>query len=59
MQWERRGYLIQQPAGDFTRRFTPEDICGLMEGINRVRSRVWTEGRKERFKEALIDDFVD
>ena len=46
-------------AGDFTRRFTPEDICGLMEGINRVRSRVWTEGRKERFKEALIDDFVD
>src|SRR3990172_7722007 len=42
-------------AGDFTRRFTPEDIWGLMDGINTVRSRVWTEGRKERFKEALID----
>ena len=23
-------------AGDFTRRFTPEDIWGLMEGINRA-----------------------
>lgn len=42
-------------AGDFTRRFTPEDIWGLMEGINRVRSRVWAEGRKEKLKEALID----
>jgi len=42
-------------AGDFTRRFTPEDIWGLMEGINRVRSRVWTEGRKDKLKEALID----
>ena len=26
-----------------------------MEGINRVRSRVWKEGRKEKLKEALID----
>ena len=42
-------------AGDFTRRFTPEDIGNLMEGINTVRSRVWAEGRKEKFKEALID----
>src|SRR3990170_3131078 len=42
-------------AGDFTRRFTPEDIWNLMEGINTVRSRVWAEGRKEKFKEALID----
>jgi hypothetical protein len=42
-------------AGDFTRRFTPEDIGNLMEGINTVRRRVWVEGRKEKFKEALID----
>src|SRR3990172_6256518 len=42
-------------AGDFTRRFTPEDIGNLIEGINTVRSRVWAEGRKEKFKEALID----
>ena len=42
-------------AGDFTRRFTPEDIGKLMESINTVRSRVWTEGRKEKLKEALID----
>ena len=26
-----------------------------MESINTVRSRVWSEGRKEKFKEALID----
>lgn len=42
-------------AGDFTRRFTPEDIGKLMECINTVRDRVWKEGRKERLKEALID----
>ena len=42
-------------AGDFTRRFTPEDIGNLMEGINTVRSRVWAEGRKDKLKEALID----
>lgn len=42
-------------AGDFTRRFTPEDIGSLMESINTVRSRVWAEGRKEKWKEALID----
>ena len=41
--------------GDFTRRFTPEDIGKLMESINTVSSRVWAEGRKEKFKEALID----
>lgn len=40
----------QATAGDFTRRFTPEDIWGLMEGINTVRRRVWTEGRKEKLK---------
>ncbi len=43
-------------AGDFTRRFTPEDIGKLMGCINTVRSRVWKEGRKEKLKEALIDD---
>ena len=42
-------------AGDFTRRFKPEDIEGIMECINTVRSRVWKEGRKEKFQEALID----
>ncbi len=30
-------------AGDFTRRFEPEDIGKLMESINTVRSRVWKE----------------
>jgi len=43
-------------AGDFTRRFTPEDIGKLMECINTMRSRVWKEGRKEKLKKALIDD---
>ena len=42
-------------AGDFTRRFTPEDIGNLMESINTVRSRMWKEGRKEKFKVGLID----
>lgn len=42
-------------AGDFTRRFAPEDIGNLMESINTVRSRVWKEGMKEKFKVALID----
>ena len=37
-------------AGDFTRRFTKEDIGKLMECINTMRSRVWKEGRKEKLK---------
>ncbi len=42
-------------AGDFTRRFDRNDIEKLMEIINRVRERVWEEGRKEALEEALID----
>lgn len=42
-------------AGDFTRRFSRDDIVKLMESINTVRGRVWKEGRKEALEEALID----
>lgn len=42
-------------AGDFTRRFSRDDIVKLMESINTVRERVWKEGRKEAWEETLID----
>jgi len=41
-------------AGDFTRRFCPEDIETLMECINVSRHRVWGESSQE-FEEAYID----
>ena len=43
-------------AGDFTRRFSEDDVIELMEAINSVRSRLWTKGlsKKER-REAIID----
>ena len=42
-------------AGDFTRRFDPEDIEELMECINRTRKRVWKKRAKHLLKDALID----
>ena len=42
-------------AGDFTRRFDREDIVKLMDCVNTVRERVWKEGRKEAWEEALVD----
>ena len=42
-------------AGDFTRRFKPEDIETLMNCINRSREKVWSHGSSSRLKEALLD----
>ncbi len=42
-------------AGDFTRRFSPQEIEILMDCINRTRERVWRERSEERFEESLID----
>jgi hypothetical protein len=42
-------------AGDFTRRFTPEDIEALMECFNRTRRRVWKKRGRKLLKDALID----
>ena len=42
-------------AGDFTRRFSPEDILVLQECINRARERVWAQQPEGFLKEALID----
>jgi len=41
-------------AGDFTRRFCPDDIETLMECINVSRQRVWGKSFKE-LEEAYID----
>jgi Transposase DDE domain group 1 len=42
-------------AGDFTRRFGPEDILSLQECINRVRERVWKSQPEGFLEEAFID----
>jgi len=41
--------------GDFCRRFEEEDINGLMEAFNEVRSRIWSQQPEEFFDEAKID----
>jgi len=43
-------------AGDFTRRFTEEDVLSLMEAVNAVRPKMWKKRlqRAER-KEAILD----
>ena len=41
-------------AGDFTRRFTPK-ISEAHGEHKHGEESVWSEGRKEKFKEALID----
>jgi hypothetical protein len=42
-------------AGDFTPRFSPEDIEALMECFNRSRRRVWKKRGRKLLKDALID----
>ena len=43
-------------AGDFTRRFTEQDVLALLEAVNSIRPRMWKKGLKgsER-KEAILD----
>jgi len=42
-------------AGDFLRRFAPEDVEALMEAINRARSGVWRAQPEAQRRLALID----
>jgi len=42
-------------AGDFTRRFGPEDITTLQECINRTRQRVWQQQPEGFLAEAYLD----
>jgi Transposase DDE domain group 1 len=42
-------------AGDFTRRFGPDDVQKLMDAINESRLRVWKQQSEEFFNEAIID----
>ena len=42
-------------AGDFTRRFRPEDIVDLMDAINAARQRVWQQQPEGFFSRAVID----
>jgi len=42
-------------AGDFTRRFSPQDILILQESINRTRAKVWREQPEGFLAEAFID----
>jgi hypothetical protein len=42
-------------AGDFCRRFEPEDVELLMDAINETRLRVWKEQPEEFFREAIIE----
>jgi hypothetical protein len=42
-------------SGDFTRRFDARAVTDLMEGINRVRQRVWDKQKSGFMQEAFID----
>jgi hypothetical protein len=42
-------------AGDFTRRFSPEDTLAMMEAINEARQRVWEQQPRGFLDEAVID----
>lgn len=42
-------------AGDFTRRFAPQDTLDLMEAINQARQEVWQKQPKGFLAEAIID----
>jgi Transposase DDE domain group 1 len=42
-------------AGDFTRRFSPENIISLMDAINEARQRVWQEQPEGFLAKAVID----
>jgi hypothetical protein len=42
-------------AGDFCRRFEPEDVEALMAAINETRLRVWAMQPEEFFQEAIVE----
>jgi hypothetical protein len=42
-------------AGDFCRRFAPEDVESLMGAINAVRLKVWQQQPPEFFRQAIIE----
>lgn len=42
-------------AGDFCRRFNPDDIEDLMRGINECRLKVWNQQPDDFFDEAIIE----
>jgi len=42
-------------AGDFCRRFKPESVEALMNAINEVRLRVWSQQPEAFFEEAVIE----
>jgi len=42
-------------AGDFCRRFAPDDVESMMDAINDVRIEVWKRQPDEFFDEAVID----
>jgi hypothetical protein len=42
-------------AGDFCRRFQEADVLTLMEAINTVRLRVWSQQPADFFTEAVVD----
>ena len=42
-------------AGDFTRRFAPDDILTLQECINRTRQKVWSQQPEGFLTEAYVD----
>ena len=42
-------------AGDFTRRFEPQDILDLMDAINEARQRVWNQQPEGFLARAIID----
>lgn len=42
-------------AGDFCRRFDPQDIVALMETLNSVRIKVWQQQPDSFFEEAILD----
>jgi hypothetical protein len=42
-------------AGDFCRRFKPEDVESLMAAVNETRLRVWRMQPEEFFREAIVE----
>jgi hypothetical protein len=42
-------------AGDFCRRFSPDDVRTLMDAINEARLRVWAQQPSAFFEEAILD----
>ena len=42
-------------AGDFCRRYSPEQIDALQDKINETRSNVWSQQPKSFFDETVVD----